>query len=68
MSVRSSMNVAGTVSALSFWLGALLPFAYLPVLAAGLDSPSRLLTFLGLLALNVVALVIGHDHARRRSR
>jgi len=45
-----------------FWLSVALPFLYLPLLATGLDTVSRTVTFLGLLALNVIALAIGHSY------
>lgn len=65
MSVGPPVNVGHTLTALGFWIGALLPVAYVPVLLVGLDSPNRLLAFVGLVAINVVALVIGHDYPER---
>ncbi|GAB3672535.1 hypothetical protein [Halopiger thermotolerans] len=56
-------RLGSTVSALGFWIGALFPIAYLPVFATGVDSPGRLSLLLGLVAINVLALVIGHDYA-----
>lgn len=50
------------VQALSFWSAIILPFLYLPVLVVGLDTPTRSVVFLGLLALNVVTLVISHSY------
>lgn len=43
-----------------FWLAIVMPFLYVPVLLTGI-SPT---TLVGLLALNVVALVAGHMHRR----
>lgn len=62
------MSLGSTVTAIGFWLGALLPFVYLPVFVTGVDTITRLSLFLGLLAINVVALVVGHDYPETRSR
>lgn len=61
------MSIGSPVTALGFWLGTLLPFVYLPVFLTGLDTMSRLGLFVGLLVLNVVALVVGHDYPATRS-
>ncbi|MFP4218250.1 MAG: hypothetical protein ACLFR6_05365 [Salinarchaeum sp.] len=45
-----------------FWLSVALPFLYLPLLATGLNTVSQTIAFLGLLALNVVALAVGHSY------
>jgi hypothetical protein len=49
------------VRAVSFWMAALLPLTYLPLLATGVvaDHP---MAFLALLCVNVVAFVLGHGH------
>ena len=57
------MHLGSTITGVGFWLGTLLPVAYLPVFLTGIDSTSRLALFLGLVALNVLALVIGHDYS-----
>ncbi|MCU4740661.1 hypothetical protein OB955_08065 [Halobacteria archaeon AArc-m2/3/4] len=62
------MSVGSTLTAVGFWVGALLPFVYLPVFVTGIDSAFRLLLFVGFIALNVVALVVGHDYPETRSR
>ncbi|WP_244605573.1 hypothetical protein [Halorussus marinus] len=49
---------------LGFWAAVALPFLYLPLLLTGLSTDAELITFLGLLALNVAALLAGHDHKR----
>lgn len=46
----------------SFWLAIALPFVHLPLLAQGLDSQLVSIAFFTLLALNVVALYIGHGY------
>lgn len=47
-----------------FWAAVVLPFLYLPLLFTGISSQSELLTFLGLIALNLAALLAGHGHKR----
>lgn len=56
------MSPGSTLTAVAFWFGTLLPLVYIPVIVAGLDSLPRLALFVGLLALNVVALSIGRDY------
>lgn len=42
----------------AFWLVVGVPFLYLPLLATGLDSPTSAAAFLGLLVVNLFALVL----------
>lgn len=51
------------IEAAAFWLGVALPFAYLPVLAFGIEQ-IPVLPLVGLLAANLVALVVGHGYAQ----
>lgn len=62
------MSISSTVTAIGFWVGALLPFVYLPVFLTGVDSLSRLLLFFTLVAINVFALYVGHDYPGTRER
>ncbi|WP_290817900.1 hypothetical protein [Halovivax sp.] len=62
------MRLPSTITAVAFWLAALLPLVYLPVLLVGLDSAARFTLFVGLLGLNAVALVLGHDYPESRNR
>lgn len=62
-----SISLGSTITAIGFWLGALLPFVYLPVFLLGIDSLTWLLFFCGLLALNVIALIVGHDYPASHS-
>ncbi len=55
-------RVGRPVRFVGFWLSVALPFLYLPLLAAGLDTVSRTVAFLGLITLNVVALAVGHSY------
>lgn len=45
-----------------FWVAVTLPFLYLPLLATGLDAQVEVVVFLSLLAVNVLALLVGHSH------
>jgi len=51
------------VRVVSFWVAALLPLTYLPLLATGVvaDHPT---VFLVVLSANAVAFVLGHGHRR----
>lgn len=51
-----------TLRALAFWSAVVLPFLHLPLLAAGLTSPGERHAFVGLFALNALALYVGHSH------
>jgi hypothetical protein len=51
------------VQVVAFWLGVLLAFAHLPLLATGVAAEHPV-GFLALLCLNVAALVVGHSHNR----
>ena len=55
------------IEMVSFWLAVALPFLYLPLLVSGVTTNSELMTVLMLLGLNVVALLVGHDHRNERS-
>ncbi|MGQ4555078.1 hypothetical protein [Halobellus sp. GM3] len=66
---RRGLGAAGTAAkrslrglkAASFWAAIVLPFTYLPLLAGGLTGGEALL-FAGLVALNALAFVLGHDY------
>lgn len=47
---------------LGFWSAIALPFLYVPLLATGLETVAQTTVFLALLALNVVALLIGRSY------
>jgi len=57
-----SRLLARPVKRIAFWLAIVLPFIHLPLVATGLDSRSLTLAFLALVALNVVAIFLGHTH------
>lgn len=51
------------VQFLAFWIGTLLPFTYVPMLASGTVS-IRPLGFAALLVVNLAAMVLGHSYKR----
>lgn len=50
------------VTSVAFWSAIVLPFLHLPLLATGLESTSMAVAFGALVALNVVAAVLGQFH------
>lgn len=48
----------------AFWAAVLLPFLTLGLLASGVESTYEQLALVGLLAANVVALLVGHGYRR----
>ncbi|MDJ1430810.1 hypothetical protein [Halostagnicola sp. A-GB9-2] len=60
------MSLGSSITAIGFWVGALLPLFYIPVFIAGVDSVGRLLLLVAFIAVNVLALWIGHDYAGSR--
>ena len=50
------------IQAVAFWLAVVLPFVHLSLLATGLTSRTATIVFVGLLVLNVVAVVAGHSY------
>jgi len=58
-------RVLAPITGIAFWSAIALPFLHLPLLlATGLSDSATATAFLVLLALNVVALLIGHPHYR----
>ncbi|HMB50342.1 hypothetical protein [Natronoarchaeum rubrum] len=59
-------RLAGTVMTpvrmLGFWTAVALPFLHVPLLATGLNGSEETMTFVALLALNLVALYVGYPH------
>ncbi|NKE36337.1 hypothetical protein GWG54_11000 [Natronococcus sp. JC468] len=62
------MYAWSTVTAIGFWIGALLPVVYLPVFVTGIDSVRALSLLFGLLAVHAIALILGHGHDGSRTR
>ena len=50
------------IEAMAFWTAIVLPFLYVPLLIAGIDTFERLVVLLGLIALNVLAFIVGHQY------
>jgi len=59
---RLRRSVKRPAQFLSFWGAIALPFVHLPLLMQGLGDPHVTLTFLALLAVNVLALYLGHGY------
>jgi fatty acid desaturase len=55
--------VAAPLRFVGFWAAIALPFMYMPLLYGGLQA-SELTVFVALVALNALALVVGHNYAR----
>lgn len=55
--------VAWPVRFVAFWAAVALPFLYFPLLHGGLQD-NQTTIFVGLLALNFVAVLLGHDYRR----
>lgn len=55
--------IAAPLTFVSFWAAVALPFLYIPLLYRGLTG-SEGLVFAGLLALNVLTLVVGHGYGQ----
>jgi hypothetical protein len=60
---KGARQLARPVRFVGFWLSVALPLVYLPLLVGGL-STTEAGTFVALFALNLVALVAGHNYAR----
>lgn len=55
-------TVLAPLRATSFYAAVALPLAYVPLLVAGLETVPQVTAFAALLALNLLALVVGHGH------
>lgn len=55
--------ITRAIRGLAFWTAVGLPFCYLPVVVDGLTGQEGL-ALVGLLVVNIVALVAGHNYAR----
>ncbi|WP_396611907.1 hypothetical protein ACH9L7_01060 [Haloferax sp. S1W] len=55
--------VAAPLRFVGFWTAVALPFLYLPLLHDGLKS-GEITVFVTLVAVNAIALVVGHNYAR----
>lgn len=62
--VQSGETVLSSVRVLAFWVAVALPFLYLPLLFTGLETTATTVAFIALLAVNAIALFVGHAHRR----
>lgn len=63
--LRSTVSrLATLVQGLAFWTAVLLPMVYLPPLLAGHPAVVDLSVLGKLIAVNVVAIAVGHRHGR----
>jgi len=68
--VRESGSAIGTgllhpITGAAFWAAVALPFLHVPLLLlTGLSSSSTTTAYVVLVALNVVALLVGHSYSR----
>jgi len=58
---HGTLAISSTIRRISFWSAILLPLVYLPLLSGGL-GPQTGYIVIGLLALNLIALLVGHNH------
>ncbi|APW98841.1 hypothetical protein CHINAEXTREME_14070 [Halobiforma lacisalsi AJ5] len=61
---RAVPTLATPIRRAGFWMAVVLPFLSLPLLASGLSTGFQTLAFVGLVALNLVALYVGHSYGR----
>ncbi|MFC4249644.1 hypothetical protein ACFOZ7_22375 [Natribaculum luteum] len=59
---RLVRSVKGPIQFLGFWVAITLPFVHVPLLVRGLDEPGVTAAFLGLVAVNLLALYAGHGY------
>ncbi|CCQ33777.1 hypothetical protein HLRTI_001696 [Halorhabdus tiamatea SARL4B] len=57
-------HLLGPVQGVAFWAAIALPFLQVPLLLSGLGESTTLLAFLALLAINVLALYVGHTYGQ----
>lgn len=55
-------RLADPIRKIGFWTAIVLPFLYVPLLVTGLSTATETGTFLVLLAVNLLALYVGHAH------
>lgn len=60
--VALNLEVSPLVEAVAFWTAILTPVFYIPLLFTGLEGREQQYLFVALVALNVVAILLGHSH------
>jgi hypothetical protein len=58
---RGRQMLVAPIRFVGFWAAVSMPFLYVPLLAGGLEA-NEVYVFIGLLLLNLVAFVAGHEH------
>lgn len=61
---RTTDHLSVAVSAVAFWTAIVVPLSYLLFLVQGIRTQAQFTVFLGLIAVNYVALILGHSHNR----
>jgi hypothetical protein len=51
------------VQAVGFWTAVALPFLHVPLLLSGLETTTETSLFVALIAVNLLALVVGHGYS-----
>jgi hypothetical protein len=64
--VRSRRRLGTVAGRAGFWTAVCLPVSYLPFVARGIDTPEQLMIVCCLLAVNVLALMLGRNHLADR--
>lgn len=54
------------IEAVAFWAAVAMPFVYLPLLLTGIDTGSEQIALAALVALHIVALVVGKRYSPKR--
>lgn len=60
----SAATVRKPIEATAFWAAVVLPLAYVPVLAVGIDGLQGAGLFASLVALHLLVLAVGHRYGR----
>lgn len=60
---HGSVAFRATIRRVSFWSAILLPLVYLPLLAGGMGAQNGSI-IIGLIGLNLLALLAGHNHTQ----
>lgn len=55
-------SLVAAVRKAGFWAAVALPFLHLPLLLSGIETSVEATAFVSLVAANVLALVVGHQH------
>jgi hypothetical protein len=61
---QGTLALEATIRRVSFWAAIVLPLVYLPLLSGGF-GPQTGYTVISLLALNLIALFVGHSHTNQ---